>query len=184
MTVLIIMGILGAIAAPSLLSKQAMRSGVNSTVTLLKTANLTARANSGNPYRITVVSKNIGDEIQYNFKVESEISGTCELPRDPGDAPTWRHDPSKDLFLPVGMIVANFPDVGITNGICFNSKGETYRGVSNTIPITFEIEDTTQQSIARRAVFTVSAVGDITFKTYGTSGELPKGNDGVNGALN
>jgi prepilin-type N-terminal cleavage/methylation domain-containing protein len=186
MVVLIMLGVLGAIALPSFLAQQQeMRKTVNSTMTLLKTVNLTARANSGNPYRITVASKVINGETQQQFKVETETSGTCDVNRDVvTDPPIWRHDPSKDFYLPTSMRITGFPTEATTNGICFDSRGNVYRGTANNIPITFQIEDIKKGSITRSAVFNISSVGDITFSTFGEGGQLPAGSDGVNGSLN
>jgi prepilin-type N-terminal cleavage/methylation domain-containing protein len=186
MVVLIMLGVLAAIAMPSFLAQQQeMRKTVNSTMTLLKTVNLTARANSGNPYRITVASRVINGEIQQQLKVESERSGTCDVTRDAvTDPPIWRHDPSKDFYLPTSMRISGFPTEAVTNGICFDSRGNVYRGAANNIPITFQIDDIRKGSITRKAIFNISAVGDVTFSTFGESGQLPLGSDGINGSLN
>jgi prepilin-type N-terminal cleavage/methylation domain-containing protein len=171
MVVLIMMGILAAIAAPSFLSqKQSMRKAISSTTTLLKTVNLTARANSGNPYRITTGSRTTSEGTYQYFKVETEVAGICDLPRAAGDTPKWKEDPVKELALPTGIGIVNFPTLATTNGICFDGRGATYRGAASNTPITFDLVDTNSAnnkgSKAVKVTFNISAVGDITAQAY------------------
>jgi type II secretory pathway pseudopilin PulG len=179
LVVLIMAGILLAIGMPSFLSqKQVMRKTIGSTLTLLKTANLSARANSGNPYRITLRSE--GTE-QY-FEVETEVAGTCATTRNLTDPPTWRQDPSKRLYLPStieasglspGTATVVGTNINVNNGICFDGRGQTIGGGN-----TFTLTDREFESLgnggskARTATFNISAVGDVSVVVKDASGTL------------
>jgi prepilin-type N-terminal cleavage/methylation domain-containing protein len=160
----IIIGILAAIAVPSFLTwKRTMRNSVNSVDTLLKTTNLVARSNSANPYRIVLETRNG----QQYLRVYSEVSGICDVGRDPvTDPPRWRADPTKDLYLPEGIEITDFPQAINTNGICFNGRGNVYRGAANNIDIQFGVLSKNNDSKVNGAVFKVSSVGEVTYETY------------------
>jgi prepilin-type N-terminal cleavage/methylation domain-containing protein len=162
---LAIAGILAAIAAPSLLSQnKEFKRSVNSVETLLKTVNLSARANSGSPYRITVFTENIPGKTQQFLRVSYFRGGNC----NPATAnQNWQHDVRKDVLLPEGIqvITSSFPLTSISNGICFNGRGETFGGAQS-----FTIVDTQRRNAAVSALLTVSVVGDVSRTTYDRSG--------------
>jgi prepilin-type N-terminal cleavage/methylation domain-containing protein len=164
MVVLAITGILASIAAPSLLSqKKEFKRSVNSVETLLKTVNLSARANSGNPYRITIENQTVEGKIQQFFKVAYFRGGSC----DPATAnQNWRHDVRKDIFVPDGIQVitsgaGSFPATTGSNGICFNGRGETFGGAKS-----FTIVDSQKRNTAVSAMLSISVVGDVSRTTY------------------
>lgn len=163
MVVLAITGILASIAAPSLLSqKKEFKRAVNSVETLLKTVNLSARANAGIPYRITVFAQTVGSKQQQFFRVSYFRGGSCN-PTDPNQ--NWQHDIRKDILLPDGIQVVTsgvgaFPTTVGSNGICFNGRGETFGGAQS-----LTLLDSQQLNSAVSARLSVSVVGDISRET-------------------
>lgn len=177
LVILVITGILAGIAAPSLLSQQRVfKRSVGSIETLLKTTNLSARANSGNPYRITVQQTMLGTKPVQTMKVEILQNGDCN-PTTPLPAnQNWRHDVRKDFVLPEGIQITTtgpngFPATATSNGICFNGRGEVFGGQKS-----FDIVDTQNRSEAVRARLTLSMVGDIARRTWRRNGtEISQG---------
>jgi prepilin-type N-terminal cleavage/methylation domain-containing protein len=173
MVVLAITGILASIAAPSLLSqKKEFKRAVNSVETLLKTVNLSARANSGIPYRITIFTQTVGSKQQQFFRVSYFRGGTC----DPAVAnQVWQHDARKDLLLPDGIQVVTsgagaFPTTTSSNGICFNGRGETFGGARS-----LTLVDSQQLNNAVSARLSVSMVGDISRETRDRNNNIING---------
>lgn len=156
---LAITGILAAIAAPSFLSeKKDLREAVIPIETLIKTVNLSAKANSGNPYRITLVNSSNGR--QY-IRAATFQNGSCN-PATTNQL--WRNDPKLEFLVPADIQISNFPST-TTNGICFNGRGEVNGGQQ-----TFDIIDPQERRTKIRANITVSVVGDIKRTTYNKSG--------------
>jgi type II secretory pathway pseudopilin PulG len=177
LAILVITGILAGIAAPSLLSQQKVfKRAVGSIETLLKTTSLSARANSGNPYRITVQRRVVGNKSEQLLKVEVFQDGLCDPTKTLPNDPKWRHDVRKDYVLPEGVQITvnganGFPATATSNGICFNGRGEVFGGQK-----AFEVVDIQNRSEAVRARLTVSVVGDITRKTWrGNGTEISQG---------
>jgi prepilin-type N-terminal cleavage/methylation domain-containing protein len=165
LTVVAITGILAAISLPSLLSQnKPMKYAVSQVNTMLKTVNLVARANSGNPYRIrpTYVSG------QYQFRVETRINGTCE---NSSTAANWVGDNNKFVYLPVGITIrnannsANFDSLSSTAKdamtICFDGRGTESNGGR-----TFNLVDTKNTSSIHRSQFQVTSVGDVSYSSF------------------
>jgi prepilin-type N-terminal cleavage/methylation domain-containing protein len=175
-----IVGILAGIAAPSLLSqKKEFRNSVSAIESMLKTVNLSARANSGNPYRISLATKRVNNATQQYLKVDILQNGTCNPAEWVDLTRAVRHDVRRDFMLPEGVEVLNggafgFPAVNAPNNqnaICFNGRGETFGGSR-----VFEIVDREAQGEAVRARITLSFVGDVARKTYRRDGsEIPNG---------
>jgi prepilin-type N-terminal cleavage/methylation domain-containing protein len=171
LTVLIITGILIGIAAPSLLSQQRVfKRAVGSIETLLKTTNLSARANSGNPYRITVATRMFNGKPEQTLKVEILQNGDCNPTTPLPAGQNWRHDVRKDFVLPEGVQITTFgpngfPSTTASNGICFNGRGEVYGGQKS-----IDVVDTQNRSESVRARLTLSVVGDIARKTFRNNG--------------
>jgi prepilin-type N-terminal cleavage/methylation domain-containing protein len=177
LVVLVIAAILIGIAAPSLLSQQRVfKRAVGSIETLLKTTNLSARANSGNPYRITIQNGQFSGKPQQTLKVEILQNGDCNPATSLPSGQTWRHDVRKDYVLPEGIEILTtgpygFPATTTSNGICFNGRGEVFGGQKN-----FVIVDTQKRNTAIRAQLAISMVGDIARTTWNGNGtEIPKG---------
>ncbi len=158
LVVLLIAGILATIAVPSLISqKKSMRSAISQTETMLKTVNLVARANAGNPYRIRPVY-NAGTDL-YQLRVESRRNGNCTL------TDKWIGDNNKFVDLPKGIIVTDEDGAALvslaTKTLCFDSRGSESSGGK-----IFSITDTTKESKVYRARIAVSAVGDVSKTTF------------------
>jgi prepilin-type N-terminal cleavage/methylation domain-containing protein len=175
LVVLVITGILAAIAVPSLISqKKPMKSAIIQVEGMLKTVNLVARSNAGNPYRIRPVYDAAAN--QYHFRVEVRRNGSCD------DDPTstgWVGDNNKYVYLPVGIVVKNatntaeFKDMTVAADIsamttCFNGRGELRNATGAYTSKTLILLDTQQESKVRRAEIAVSAVGDVSRKTFTT----------------
>jgi prepilin-type N-terminal cleavage/methylation domain-containing protein len=164
LVVTVVIGILAGIAVPSMLSqKRTFKNSVNSIETLLKTVNLSARSNSGNPYRITVVSQVVSGQTQQTLAVDLSQNGSC----DPaGPAQNWQRDVKKEYTLPPEIQVVTtgpnaFPSTSVSNGICFNGRGETFGGSRSLMLI-----DTQKINPATSAILTVSVVGDVSRQTF------------------
>jgi prepilin-type N-terminal cleavage/methylation domain-containing protein len=177
LVVLVITGILIGIAAPSLLSQQRVfKRAVGSIETLLKTTNLSARANSGNPYRITVKTSTLGGKVQQTLKVEVLQNGDCNPATPLPPKQDWRHDIRKDYVLPEGVEIVTvgptgFPSTATSNGICFNGRGEVFGGQK-----TLDVIDKQNRNEAVRARLTLSVVGDIVRQTWRSNGsDIPGG---------
>jgi type II secretory pathway pseudopilin PulG len=162
--VTVVIGILAGISVPSMLSqKKTFKNSVNSIETLLKTVNLSARANSGNPYRITVVSQVVNGQTQQTLAVDLSQNGSCD-PSAP--AQNWQRDVKKEYTLPPEVQVVTtgpnaFPSTSVSNGICFNGRGETFGGSRS-----LTLVDTQQFNNAASAILTVSVVGDVSRQTF------------------
>jgi prepilin-type N-terminal cleavage/methylation domain-containing protein len=171
LVVLVITGILIGIAAPSLLSQQKVfKRAVGSIETLLKTTNLSARANSGNPYRITVATRMFNGKPEQTLKVEILQNGDCNPTTPLPAGQNWRHDVRKDFVLPEGVQITTigpngFPSTTTSNGICVNGRGEVYGGQKS-----IDVVDTQNRSESVRARLTLSVVGDIARKTFRNNG--------------
>jgi prepilin-type N-terminal cleavage/methylation domain-containing protein len=169
LVVLLIAGILAAIAAPSLISqKKSMRSAISQTESMLKTVNMVARANAGNPYRIRSVYDAGAD--RYQLRVESRRSGTCS------STDRWIGDNNKFVDLPAGITIADEDGTAIpsvktaslaANTICFNSLGESDGGEKK-----FSIVDMQGQSKVYRAKIQVTSVGDVLLTKFDNNGIL------------
>jgi prepilin-type N-terminal cleavage/methylation domain-containing protein len=160
--VLVIAGILVSIAAPSFLSqKKDLKQAVTSVETLLKTVNLTARANSGNPYRVSVATINVVPNRPPTtfLKVEYLQNGTCADVNSNAQNQGWQEDIKKRVELPDSVTISNFPAIAApNNGLCFNGRGELFRGGQ-----TFDVNVAADQQFnnAVSAVINISTVGDV-----------------------
>jgi prepilin-type N-terminal cleavage/methylation domain-containing protein len=170
LVVILIAGVLAGIAAPSLISqKKTMKSAVGQVEGMLKTVNLVARANSGNPYRIRPIYDAVSE--QYHFRVEVRRNGTCN------NSPTatgWIDDNNKSVYLPAGIVVknaANSTEVKDLSGTdldamttCFDGRGSELNGGR-----TFNLVYTQEDSKVRLAEISISAVGDVSRKTFSSA---------------
>jgi prepilin-type N-terminal cleavage/methylation domain-containing protein len=174
LAVLFITGILAAIAVPSLISqKKPMKSAVIQVEGLLKTVNLVARANSGNPYRIRPDIDPVTN--RYIFRVEVLRNGVCS---NDATATGWTGDINKLVSLPEEIVVKNAAnkEFKIMNQAekdamttCFNGRGNRMNGTM-TESIIFNFVDARGESRISRAKISVSAVGDVSHETFNVNG--------------
>jgi prepilin-type N-terminal cleavage/methylation domain-containing protein len=112
LTVVMITAILAAIAWPYLSNKVFART-VPKIESTFRVVSLKARANAGNPYRITLQGTAPAEQV---IKVDYIINGNCNAPA----AAAWRQDPVQTLELPSDIEVINFPP----SGFCFDGTGQ------------------------------------------------------------
>lgn len=170
LVVLVIMGIMAAIAAPSLISqKKTMKSAVIQTESMLKTVNLVARANSGNPYRIRPDYDAVTNN--YYFRVEVRRDGICE---NSTTATRWIGDNNKFVYLPAGIVIKNaantaeFKDITVDADkdamtTCFDGRGAEFNG-GRTFNLAYSQGQ--EDSRVRLVEISVSAVGDVSRQTF------------------
>jgi prepilin-type N-terminal cleavage/methylation domain-containing protein len=163
--VILFMGVLAAIAVPSLSAqKRPMKFAVMQTEGMLKTVNLVARANAGNPYRIVPGSQMVSgssalDNRQYFFRVETFLNGTCASV-DNADR-KWIADANKAVYLPEGIKI----DTMVTT--CFNSRGEESSG--GRVLTLSDNQRASEKSRIGKAELKITAVGDISRQTFDKS---------------
>jgi prepilin-type N-terminal cleavage/methylation domain-containing protein len=147
LTVVIIAGVLAAIALPFFQNKVFAKTvpQIESTV---KMVSLKARANAGNPYRISLQGRWI--------RVDSILSGNCTT--TPTTAAGWRQDPTQSFELPDDISITNFP----SDGICFDGTGQAAPGTTRS----FDIISNKANSKAVKANITISLIGDVTRTLY------------------
>jgi prepilin-type N-terminal cleavage/methylation domain-containing protein len=169
LVVILIAGVLAGIAAPSLISqKKTMKSAVGQVEGMLKTVNLVARANSGNPYRISPFYDTVKN--QYQFRVETRRNGTC------ASTDKWIGDNNKFVYLPPGIVIKHtdnteFKDLTDKTKIdemttCFNGRGELRDTADVNTNRRFKLLDVQGESMVRRTEISISAVGDVSRQTF------------------
>jgi prepilin-type N-terminal cleavage/methylation domain-containing protein len=177
LAVVLITGILAAIALPSFRSRQ-FATTVPKIESGLQVVSLKARANAGNPYRVTLaVNPPTGEQF---LKVEYFIGGNCTTPPTTG----WRQDASQDIYIPTSISIptpsasasASVPDEFPfpTEGFCFDGKGGV-TSIDSSKPRKFSVIDSKPNSKATKANISISAIGDISRKTYNSAGEITGG---------
>jgi prepilin-type N-terminal cleavage/methylation domain-containing protein len=164
LTVVLISAILAAIAWPYLSNKVFART-VPKVESTLKVISLKARANAGNPYRVTLQGVAPADQF---LRVDYIINGTCNSPA----TAAWRQDPVQTLELPTDVAVVNFP----SGGFCFDGTGQA-TALPITAPASFTIRAVKQNSLAARAVIAVSLIGEVDVSTF------DQNNTNLNGKL-
>jgi prepilin-type N-terminal cleavage/methylation domain-containing protein len=168
LTVVIITGILAAIALPSLFKSRTFANTVPQIESSLKLLSLKARANSGNPYRVTLQTHS-GQQF---LRVDSINNNNCN-PANTAAAisawesnPDWKQDPSQTLYLPTTVVLSGFP----TKGFCFNGKGEAVLSVGSAAGTSRSFEvlnaDPNHSMKAAKATISISVIGDISYKVY------------------
>jgi prepilin-type N-terminal cleavage/methylation domain-containing protein len=171
LTVVILMGILGAIALPSLNRDKSFTTAVPQIESTLKILSLKARGNSGNPYRITLQTK--GTTVVEQFlKVEYLPNNNCTPANDTASITAWetnsgwRQDPNQTFAVPDTVQISNFPD----KGLCFNGKGEVVVSPGSTpgTPRSFDVSYIGKRNStkANKATIRISLIGDISRDTY------------------
>lgn len=162
--VVLITAILAAIAWPYLANKVFART-VPKVESTLKVVSLKARANAGNPYRVTLQGVAPANQV---LRVDYMINGTCNSPA----AAAWRQDPIQTLELPTDVAVTNFP----SGGFCFDGTGQA-TALPITEPASFTIMAVKQNSLAAKAVIAVSLIGEVDVRTF------DQNNTNLNGKL-
>jgi prepilin-type N-terminal cleavage/methylation domain-containing protein len=147
LAVVIISATLAAIAWPSFQNKVFAKTvpQIESTV---KIVSLKARANAGNPYRISLQGRWI--------RVDSILNGNCTTTL--ATATGWRQDPTQSFELPDDVSITNFP----AGGICFDGTGQAAPGTTRS----FDIINNKRNSKAVKANITISLIGDVTRTLY------------------
>jgi prepilin-type N-terminal cleavage/methylation domain-containing protein len=165
LTVVLITAILAAIALPYLSNKVFART-VPKIESTLKVVSLKARANAGNPYRVTLQGTAPAAQL---LRVDYIINGNCNTP---AAAVGWRQDPVQTLELPSDIAVINFP----SGGFCFDGTGQA-TSLPVTEPASFTVRALKQTSLAARAVIAVSLIGEVDLTTF------DQNNNNLNGKL-
>jgi prepilin-type N-terminal cleavage/methylation domain-containing protein len=165
--VVTITAILAAIALPSFLNvtNRQFVGIVPQIESSLKIVSLKARANAGNPYKVTVQGKFL--------KVNYLLSNDCTAVA----TEQWRQDPTLTVELPAEVSITNFP----VGGICFDGTGQATlspgspSGSSRSLNVVYSI-GTKANSKAVKATINISSIGDISRRTYDANGvEIPNG---------
>jgi prepilin-type N-terminal cleavage/methylation domain-containing protein len=176
LVVILFSGILAAIAIPSFTAqKKPMKFAAVQTEGMLKTVNLVARANAGNPYRI--IPDYSSEKKQYFLRVQVNRNGTCSNDRA---AIGWIGDTNKSVYLPEEIVIRNAAgaDFQVLTAadknamtICFDGRGTISDG-SKTLSLYHNRALAYAPSLARvgEAKLTISAVGDVTRETFDKSG--------------
>lgn len=164
LTVVLITGILAAFAWPYLSNKAFART-VPQIESALKVVGLKARANAGNPYRVTL--RGIAPAEQ-TIEVRYIVNGNCNTPI----TAAWRQDPVQTLELPSDVEITGFP----ANGFCFDGTGQA-TPLPASAPASFTVRAVRQSSLAARASLSVSLIGDVSRITF------DKNNRNLNGRL-
>jgi prepilin-type N-terminal cleavage/methylation domain-containing protein len=175
LTVVIITGILAAIAMPSLYKNKSFANTVPQIESTFKIVSLKARANSGNPYRITLITTGTTPGTrQQILKIDYALNNNCTPQNDSAsitawEKSAWRQDPIQTLSLPNEIEISNFPN----KGFCFNGKGEVFLspGSSSSTTKSFDILSTkSTNSKATKATINISVIGDVDRTTYDSQG--------------
>jgi prepilin-type N-terminal cleavage/methylation domain-containing protein len=167
LTVVLITGILAAIALPYLQNKVYAKT-VPTVESTVKIVSLKARANAGNPYRLTLVGTPATGQ---TLRVHHLINGNCNAASNAA----WRRDPAQDIELPVNDVtITNFPP----GGFCFDGTGQAglSPGSPPNTPMSFKIVNLKKNSKAVRTDISISLIGDVSRKTFSAANiEIPYG---------
>jgi prepilin-type N-terminal cleavage/methylation domain-containing protein len=166
LAVVLISGILAAIALPFFGNKTFAKT-VPKIESTLKLVSIKARANSGNPYKVTLVAGT-----NQTLKVDYILNNNCTAVA----TAAWRQDPSLTLELPesVSIDTTTFP----AGGLCFDGTGQVTLapGSSPTDTRSFDVRTTQKTTLAVKAKISISSIGDISRKTFNASNsEIPNG---------
>jgi prepilin-type N-terminal cleavage/methylation domain-containing protein len=173
LAVVAITGILAAIALPSFRSRQFAHT-VPSIESGIRLASLKARANAGNPYRMTLaINPPTGEQF---LKVEYLVGGSCLNPPATG----WRQDLGQDVYIPASVSIPTAVPASLlapptpnvfpfpSSGFCFDGRGSVVAlgGASRR----FSVIDSKANSRAVKANISISAIGDISRQTFDSTG--------------
>jgi prepilin-type N-terminal cleavage/methylation domain-containing protein len=162
LAVVLITGILAAIALPSLSKNRQLVNTVPQIESTFKIVSLKARANTGNPYKVTLqMVPSTGEQF---LKVDYILNRNCTaIATEP-----WRQDPSQTQYLPIDVTITNFPP----GGLCFDGKGEASLSPGSPVGTTrtFNVNDLKRTSRAVKATISISAIGDVSRRTFDQGG--------------
>lgn len=155
--VILITGILAGIALPYLQNKVYAKT-VPTVESTVKVVSLKARANAGNPYRLTLVGTPATGQ---TLRVHHLVNGSCNAIA----TAAWRRDPSQDIDLPISDVtITDFPP----GGFCFDGTGQAglSPGSPPNTPMSFKIRNLKKNSKAVRTDISISLIGDVSRKTF------------------
>jgi prepilin-type N-terminal cleavage/methylation domain-containing protein len=171
LTVVSITAILTAIALPSFYKDKSFVNTVPQIESTFRIVGLKARANSGNPYRLTLQTTGTTQSL----KVQYITGNNCNPTGTPAGVLAWesnsgwKHDPIQTFNLPPTVVItaSSFP----TNGFCFNGRGEVIvpPGTKNDRSFDVTNQDPKKSGKAVKATFSISAIGDINYDTFDKS---------------
>jgi prepilin-type N-terminal cleavage/methylation domain-containing protein len=171
LTVVLITGILSAISLPYLYKEKSLANTVPQIESTFKVVNLKARANSGNPYRITLRTTTGATSEQF-LKIDYAVNNNCTPINNAAsitaweNSSSWRQDPTQTLVIPSTVQISNFPP----KGFCFSGKGEVVLspGFAAGTTRTFDVSyiGNRSSSKAKKATINISVIGDVSRKTY------------------
>jgi prepilin-type N-terminal cleavage/methylation domain-containing protein len=157
LAVVLITAILAAIAWPYLSNKVFART-VPKIESVLKVVSLKARANAGNPYKVTLQGTVLTGQ---SLKVDYLINGNCNSPA----TAAWRQDPVQTLELPANDVeVEAFP----TGGFCFDGTGQASLapGSAPGTLMSFNVRNRKNDSAAFKTNIEISLIGDVSRKIF------------------
>jgi prepilin-type N-terminal cleavage/methylation domain-containing protein len=155
LAVVVITGVLAVIAAPSL-NKKTFAKTVPQVEGTLKVVSLKARANTGNPYRVTLQGTT-GNQF---LKIDYILNNNCNALA----TAAWRQDPTQTIYLPEEVSITYFP----ASGLCFDGRGQASVAAGESRSI--DVIDLKKTSKATKATISISAIGDISRRTFSESG--------------
>jgi prepilin-type N-terminal cleavage/methylation domain-containing protein len=176
LAVVMIIAILAAIALPSLLRNRQFAQTVPQIESGLQIVGLKARANAGNPYRMTLQVRPVTGE-QF-LKVEYLLNGNCSS----SSTAAWRQDPAQDIYISKDIKIPTAIDPTDANIIPFPAGGLCFDGRGAAISLNgsarkFSVVDTKKTSKAVKVNIEITAIGDVNNKKYDSkNNEILTGN--------
>jgi hypothetical protein len=137
----------------------------------LTIVSLKARANSGNPYRITLQQRASTGE-QY-LKVDYALNTRCSS----AATATWIQDPNQSIYIPNTVQIpdgVSFSPISPNSvafpaqGLCFDGRGNV--SSINGSPRIFSMIDSKPSLKAVQANISLTAIGDVGRRTYDSKG--------------
>ncbi len=161
LAVVIITGILAAIALPSFLKNRTFATTIPQIESTLRLVSLKARASSGNPYRVTLGNRAGEQFLDVRYLANSACTTTNTVAWESNK--DWKQEPNLILSLPTTVVISNFP----SKGFCFNSRGEAVLSPGSVAADSrsFTISNTSSGKVAK-AVISISLIGDNSRATY------------------
>jgi prepilin-type N-terminal cleavage/methylation domain-containing protein len=167
LVVALITGILAAIALPYFQNKAYART-VPTVESTIKIVSLKARANAGNPYRLTLEGTATTGQV---LRVHHLVNGNCSAVA----TAAWRRNPSQDIDLPItDVTITDFPP----GGFCFDGTGQAglSPGSPPNTPMSFKLINLKRNSKAVRTDISISLIGDVSRRTFNAANiEIPYG---------
>jgi prepilin-type N-terminal cleavage/methylation domain-containing protein len=157
LTVVMIAGVLAAISWPFLANKVFART-VPQIESTLKIVSLKARANAGNPYKVTLQGTVLAGQV---LKVEYLLNGNCNSPA----SAAWGQDSTQTLELPANVVeIDSFP----AGGFCFDGTGQASLA-PGSVPgtqMSFNVKNLKRDSKVVKTNLAISLIGDVSRKNF------------------